>query len=157
MKRELIKLRLGTEKTLNDVIKPYRILFKDEGKFQGTVNSSEINEFVSKLVNWKSSEVRFIQSNLTEQKVNSLTNEDKRITLFYDAEVPINIMNSIMFLTQNNLPESTFNRLIIDWSSLSVENKITISFISSEKRTQFSADIPMDYESIPCSVHQPIK
>ena len=109
------QITLGTEKTLFDVIKPYRILYKDEGVFQGTISSSKIEEVLTNLAGWKSTNFKFIQSNLSEQNVNSLINEDKRITLFYDAEVPIKIMNSIMFLTQSELPEASFDRLIIDW------------------------------------------
>ncbi|KGR79855.1 hypothetical protein CD29_04840 [Ureibacillus manganicus DSM 26584] len=139
------QINLGTEKTLHDVVKPFRILYKDEGVFQGTVDSSKIDEVLINLAAWKSSEIKFIQGNLSEQKVNSLTNEDKRITLFYDAEVPIKIMNSILLLTQSDLPDASFNRLIIDWSNLSVENRITIYFVNSEKRTSYSTNIAVDY------------
>lgn len=138
------QINLGTEKTLYDVIKPFRILYKNEGEFRGTVNASRIDEVLSNLTGWKLSEVRFIQGNLTEQRVNSLTNEDQRITFFYDAEVPISIMNSVLFLTQHELPEDTFNRLIIDWSSLQLENRITINFVNSKKATHYSTSITVD-------------
>ncbi|MFY3792546.1 YycH family regulatory protein [Ureibacillus sp. MALMAid1270] len=138
---------LGTEKKLNDVIKPYRILFKDEGNFHGTVNSIEINSILSQLVGWKSSNVTFIQSHLTEQQINNLTNGDKRITFFYDTEVPLKILNSMLFLTQDELPEATFNRLIIDWSSLNSKNSIEMHFINSEVGTHYRADVLMESES----------
>lgn len=135
---------VGAEKTLNDVIKPYRILFKNDGEFYGTVDSIEINSILSILVGWKSSDITFIQSNLSEQYINDLTNGDKRITFFYESEVPLKILNSMLFLTQEELPEATFNRLIIDWSSLNIENSIKIHFVNSEIGTHYSTDVLME-------------
>ncbi|HWL25154.1 MAG TPA: two-component system activity regulator YycH [Ureibacillus sp.] len=139
------QISLGSEKNLYDLIKPYRILYKDEDIFRGTVKSSEIEDVLAKLAGWKSSEITYIQSNVTEQKMNSLSNGNQRITLFYDAEVPLSIMNSILFLTQFEVPQATFDRLIIDWSTVSVENKLTIHFVNSEKKTHYSAEVSIDY------------
>lgn len=141
---EVNQISIGSEKAMSDVIKPFRILYKDNGEFRGTIDSLRIEQVLSHLMGWKLSEVRFIQGNLTEQKVNSLTNEDQRITLFYDAEIPISIMNSVLFHTQHELPEATFNRLIIDWSSLQLENKLTIDFVNSKKGTHYSTAISVD-------------
>nr|WP_106782014.1 two-component system activity regulator YycH [Lysinibacillus timonensis] len=148
------QITVGPEKTINEVIKPYRILFSEENTLRGTLTSSEIDEIISKIANWNATEFKFVQSNLTEQKINNLINYDKRITLFYESEVPLSLMNSMMLLSGQTVPEISFNRLIIDWNNLSA-GSITIYFISNENDTLYSTEITMNEQQFLGTIIEP--
>ncbi|BDH63778.1 hypothetical protein MTP04_39080 [Lysinibacillus sp. PLM2] len=149
------QISVGTEKEIDDVIKPYRILFHEGENFFGTVTSTEIDEIMEKISNWKSSGFQFVQSNLTDEKLNNLLKNDKRITLFYESEVPLNVINSMMFFSEQEVPNISFNRLIIDWNKLSANNTITIYLASRENGTLYSTDIHVSKEEFVNSIVVP--
>ncbi len=151
------QIKLGTDKVLSDVVKPYRVIFSDDEGLRGTIGSEEIDELLSTLANWKSSEVGFIQGDLSSQMINNMINDNQQVTLFYDAEVPLSIFNTLHFLIQNEVPNASFNRLIIDWSNLSAENRITVNFVSTNNGTIYNTDFTINSNHFINTIIQPSK
>lgn len=80
------------------------------------------------MVNWKGSALTYVQSNFSNDKMNDFLRANNRITLFFSVEVPIKVFHSIVPLTQDDLPEISFNRLVIDWSKVTTNNAVTLYF-----------------------------
>ncbi|SOC08203.1 regulatory protein YycH of two-component signal transduction system YycFG [Ureibacillus xyleni] len=137
------QITVGEHKTLEKVIQPYRILLSNEQQFSGTISSTLIDNIMTTLSNVRATELNFIQSNLSNEKVNSMIGANNRITLFFAAEVPINTFKSIVEFTQSELPEISFSHLIIDWSKFNQSNTLQLLFVSEQNRTLYTTDIAL--------------
>ncbi|MFC5543026.1 MAG: two-component system activity regulator YycH [Bacilli bacterium] len=138
------QLMVGKKKNLQEVIKPYRILVRDRGEWKGTIGSTAINDLMDILPNWKGSELIPVQNNMSIKKMNDFIRMDQRITFFFSEEVPIKVFHSIVPFSQDDLPELTFNKLIMDWSKVDSEKVLTVYFLSGTHRTLYSTEIKMN-------------
>ena len=139
-------ITVGKKKEPHEVFKPYRILSHEKGSFLGTTATSAVDNVMEALVDLEATELRYIQSNLSEAKINNMIHADNQMTLFFSAEVPVNTFRSVLQFTQNELPEVTFSHLLIDWSSLHQANVLQLSFISEEEQTLYTTDIAISEE-----------
>lgn len=135
------QISIGEQKELYDVIKPYRLLVHENGSFSGTSASTVINDVMETISELNATELRFIQSNLTEERINSMIHSDKQLTLFFSAEVPVNTFRSVLEFSQKELPEISFSHLIIDYSNFSQSKTIQLLFVSEQNRTLYSSDV----------------
>lgn len=134
------QMMVGKQKNLHEVIKPYRILVRENGEWTGTVGSRAINEISEQMISWKGSDLVYIQNNMTDQKINEFLRMDNSMTLFYSEEIPLKVFHSIIPLTEDELPEVTFDRLVINWSNINT-NSITMYFLSETNRTLYSTEV----------------
>lgn len=139
------QITVDNKKEVQEVLKPYRILSHQDGSFLGTTSSAAINNVMDAIGDLDAMELKYIQGNLSEEKINSMIHSENRMTLFFPAEIPINTFRSVLKFNHNELPESGFSYLLIDWSNLEQTN-LEISFISKEEHTLYSTDIAFDEE-----------
>ena len=138
------QITVGAKKELQDVLIPYRILSHQNGSFLGTTSSAAINRVMNAIKDMDALELRYLQGNLSEEKINNMVHSENQMTLFFPAEVPINVFRSVMKFNQSELPEIAFSHLLIDWSNLEQTNTLEISFISKEKQTLYSTVVAFD-------------
>jgi regulatory protein YycH of two-component signal transduction system YycFG len=140
------QITVGEQKELHQVLKPYRLLVNENGNLSGTITDSVMDDLISTFSNLNASELRFVQSNLTEEKINSMIRTNHRMTLFFSTELPINTFRYILEFTQDELPEVTFNSLIIDWSKFNQTRALQLLFVSEENRTLYSTEVSLSDE-----------
>ena len=139
-------ITVGKKKEPHEVFKPYRILSHEKGSFLGTTANSAVDNVMKALVDLEATELRYIQSNLSEEKINNMIHADNQMTLFFPTEVPVNTFRSVLQFMQNELPEVAFSHLLIDWSSLHQANSLQLSFISEEEQTLYTTDVAISEE-----------
>ncbi|RKQ16455.1 hypothetical protein D8M03_09710 [Lysinibacillus endophyticus] len=137
------QITIGEHKSIEDVIQPYRILLSQDNQFSGTISSTLIDNVMTTLSKVRATELDFIQSNLSDVKINSMVGANNRITLFFQSEVPINIFKSILEFTQSDLPEISFSHLVIDWGKFNQTNTLQLLFVSEQNRTLYTTDIAL--------------
>lgn len=135
------KVKLGEEKELYDVIKPYRILSHDKNSLLGMVKSSHIDQVMKTLASLKAADLQRIQENLPEEYFNTIIHSKNHMTLFFAAEVPLATFGSILEFPQDEIMEGSFSHLVIDWNDLELTGKLRLNFLSEEKRTLFTANV----------------
>lgn len=151
------QLMVGKKKNLHEVIKPYRILVREQDEWKGTIGSETIDYFMEIMGNWKASELSLIQNNMSNKKINDFLRENNRMTLFFPEEVPIKVFHSIVPLSQDELPEMGFNRLVVDWSKVNANKMLTLYFWSESHHTLFSAEVKMTEDYFQTTVLQSLK
>ena len=132
------QITIGEKKDIQEIFKPYRILIHEDGGFLGSTAPTAIDNLMEAIKDLDATELRFIQSNLSEEKMNSMIHSEKQVTLFFSAEVPINAFRSVLQFTQTEIPEIAFSHILIDWSNLEETNTLQFSFISKEKQTLYT-------------------
>ncbi|WP_107841900.1 YycH family regulatory protein [Metasolibacillus meyeri] len=131
-------ITLGEQKVLNRVVKPYRLLFKAEEDFTGTVSSEVIDALMDEFSNMEANDLTLINHNLADDKLNEMLRAPNRMTLLFQADIPMPTFASILpFHDNKDIPETTFDRIIIDWSQLTVAGQLQFLFINADNRTLY--------------------
>ena len=131
------EILIGETKELQDVLKPYRALYYKDNQFYGTVSPQAINKIYSQLTPLHPRPLELINSNLTDVKINELLRMDNRLTLFFNEELPLQVFTDIFTINDKDVPEESFNRLIIDWSNVETKDQLQLLFLNTEKRLLF--------------------
>lgn len=128
------EVMIGEQKPLQDILKPYRLLFRQNEQFYGTVANDAIHNVYKSLSMWEIHETELIRSNLTDTEMNELLRMDNRLALFYNEAIPLQVFNGIVPFNEKALPDASFTRLILDWSNVPSTNKLQLLFLNTEKR-----------------------
>lgn len=149
------EIKIGEEKAWQNVFKPYRLVIHENGYWTGSNRSSIINEIMTNLSSWQASELTFMQSNISDAKINDMIRTNERMTLFFGAEVPVGVFGE-MFV-QNEMPKITFKYLILDWSKLASSQSLQIYFVSEENRTLYGANIAINESYFETTILKAVK
>ncbi len=128
------EIMIGDTKQLQDILKPYRLLYRQEDQFYGTVSNDVIQSVYDKLSTWDAHEVDLINSNLSDEQMNKMLRENNRLTLFFNEEVPLQVFSGILPFNEREVPDANFTRLIIDWSEVLSNNQLQLLFLNTKKR-----------------------
>lgn len=131
---QIDEVLVGEQKELKDVLKPYRLLFHDEGQFYGTVSTNVINQLYDHLMTLNTGDVDLINSNISDVKMNEMIRTNNRVTLFFNDEIPLHVFKDILPITDSDLPDGNFTRLIIDYANIDSKNQVQLLFLNTEKR-----------------------
>ncbi len=139
------QVSIGSKKAIEQVIKPYRILFRTDDKFTGSVSGTVIDSLMAMMPTMQAQNFTLINNNVSNEKINEMLRISERMTLFFPTEVPLPLFSSVLPFSED-LPETTFNRIIIDWSSLATTRQLQFLFISTENRTLYRSYVKVDEE-----------
>ncbi|MER2038175.1 MAG: two-component system activity regulator YycH [Solibacillus sp.] len=141
---QIDEVLVGEQKELKDVLKPYRLLFHDEGQFYGTVSTNVINQLYDHLMTLNTGDVDLINSNISDVKMNEMIRTNNRVTLFFNDEIPLHVFKDILPITDSDLPDGNFTRLIIDYANIDSKNQVQLLFLNTEKKILFGAVAELD-------------
>lgn len=139
---QVVAKKIGKYKEIDQILLPYRLIVSENDKLYGNVSYKKLNEIMSTMSSWKPKGLDFEKNNLTYDDINNFISENKHITLFYSAEVPIKVFQSILNFSDSDITNITFDRLIIDWGNLNDSN-IKINFINTKNKTLYSTKVPI--------------
>ncbi|KOY80001.1 hypothetical protein I6G82_19030 [Lysinibacillus macroides] len=139
-KTEGEEILIKPQKDIEDVIRPYKAIFRSEEEFTGTISNTAMKEIMQIFKGWHILDLAPINNSLSSNYINEIIRADKRMTVFFTGEVPFSAFNTIFQFTDKELPETTFNRMIIDWSNY--DNKeLTLYYISSNNQSLFRSHV----------------
>lgn len=121
-------------KQLQDVLKPYRLLYHQDNQFFGTMSPNVFNTIYKHLLSWEIDELELINNDLSDEKMNELLRTNNRATMFFNEEIPLQVFSNILTFDDNDLPQLSFTHLIIDWANLESNNQVQLLFLNTEKR-----------------------
>lgn len=141
---QIEEILIGETKELKNVLKPYRLLFRQDDQFYGTISPNALKTVYSHLTNLQTTEVDIINSNLSNAKMNEMLRMNNRLTLFFNEEIPLQVFSNIVSINDRELPETGFTRLIIDWSDTELTDRLQLLFLNTEDRIllRTHAEIP---------------
>ena len=90
--------------------------------------------------NWEIQTVELLNNQASDQQINDYIKAPNRITFFFPAEVPFKIYNNILTFSDYNLPNASFDRLIVEWSE-NTSDKMNLYFISTITKKVYMANI----------------
>ncbi|MER2029388.1 MAG: two-component system activity regulator YycH [Solibacillus sp.] len=141
---QIEEVLVGKPKDLQEVIKPYRLLYRQNEQFYGTVSSTPLKGLYSHLRSWQVYEMDLINSDLSDSKMNEMLRANNRITMFFNEEIPLRVFSNLLSFSDNEIPDVSFTRLIIDWSNVENSDQLQLLFLNTEERSLYRA-----YASVP--------
>ncbi|AVK86844.1 hypothetical protein C3943_26925 [Lysinibacillus sp. B2A1] len=128
------EILIGSQKRMEDIIRPYKAIYRFDEEFTGTASNGAMKDIMKAFQGWNVLDIVPINNNLTANYVNEMIRTNNRMTVFFTGEIPYSAFSSIFQFTDKEIPETTFNRMIIDWTNYG-SKELQVFFISSNNKT----------------------
>ena len=128
------EILIGSQKRMEDIIRPYKAIYRFDEEFTGTASNGVMKDIMKAFQGWNILDLVPINNNLTANYVNEMIRTNNRMTIFFTGELPYSAFSSIFQFSDKEIPETTFNRMIIDWTNYG-NKELQIFFISSNNKT----------------------
>lgn len=115
-KSETEEVSIGVKKEIVEALQPYKAIFRKGNEWKGTTSAVALENIMDSMKNWEASNLLQVNTNVSAQNINEMIQGNNRVTLFFTGDIPFQTFNSALPFTDVNLPEVTFNRMIIDWN-----------------------------------------
>ena len=135
----------GTQvkKPISDIVQPYKWVFKiDQDKIYGTTDTLKIEPVLEEMMNWKAFGLTMVNQEVSPEELNQLLTKGNQYTLYYPGEVPISVYRDVLEIEDKDLPESLFDRLIVNWNP--DDSLPEIHFVNTVSRTHYKAKVKME-------------
>ncbi|QFG01014.1 hypothetical protein PB01_20690 [Psychrobacillus glaciei] len=126
----IVDISIAEKKRIEDLVMPYRILYSRGETLTGSETPLNIEKVFNSMKTWEPQSLEPVNTKASLQQINDFITTSNRVTFFYPTEVPIKIFGSIFSFADHNLPDISFNRLVIDWNGPS-EDELVFYFIST--------------------------
>ncbi|MEI4771007.1 two-component system activity regulator YycH [Psychrobacillus sp. FJAT-51614] len=148
----IVDIAIAEKKKMEDVVKPYRLLYSHEDKLTGSTSPLILEKVFSSMKTWELQTVEPLKNKISFQQINEYIRTPNRLTFFYPAEVPIKTFSKILSFDDRNLPDASFNRLVIDWNKTpdeevhlylinTIKQKVYTTHVDKVDKETFSANI----------------
>lgn len=143
--------KIGNPIKVEESLLPYRIISSENDKLVGDVTNKDLTKVLDAITSWKATGLDFEKNSLVNDDINQLITKNHHITLFYSAEVPIRVFQSILPFSESEITNISFNRLIIDWSNVK-EGHLKINFVNTNNKTLYSTKVSISESEFQNSV-----
>ncbi|MEB2280523.1 YycH family regulatory protein [Lysinibacillus xylanilyticus] len=137
------EILIGPQKKPEDVIRPYKAIYRFDKEFTGTVSNGAMVDIMDAFHGWNILDLMPIDTNLKADSVNNMIRSNNCMTVFFPGEIPYSAFNTIFQFADKELPETTFNRMIIDWSNYS-SKYLQVFFISGNNELLMRSRVSLE-------------
>lgn len=125
-----VEMDLGVSKTVEQVIKPHKVLYHSADETTGTIEQQKIDLLLNTMKKWEINEIVEVQEGASPALLANFMHDSNRSVLYYPAPVPFPVLGSIIQIRDEGLLEASFDRLVIVWEEPDQPN-FTLYFINS--------------------------
>ncbi|MEK5040647.1 YycH family regulatory protein [Sporosarcina sp. FSL K6-3457] len=139
-----VDISIAKSVEIAEIIKPYKIIFNYKEQLTGTLNPTDIDYVMNELKRWRISELTLMDNNFDEEKLDELMRKPNQFTLYFHGEVPLPVYSTVLNIegVKMDVPETSFDRLVVDWNPAGVSMKI--NFVSRANHVLYSAKVKVD-------------
>lgn len=137
-----VDISIAEKQDLSAIIKPYKILFNFEEDLRGTVNPDKINQLLNRVKTWSISNLSLEDQNFDEENMAEFMRKKNQFTFFFHGEVPLPVYDNILNIKGSDLPEISFNRIVVEWNSSGVATDV--HFISETNHLRYKAKVKLN-------------
>ncbi|WP_432362715.1 YycH family regulatory protein [Sporosarcina sp. UB5] len=111
-----VDISIGERKQVQDIIKPYKFIIKYDDDLKGTTDENIIDEVMRELDTWKVPQLEYIQDEMNKEQMKKFFEQPNQFTLYFQGDVPLAVFDEILPIDESNLPEFSFDRLVVRWN-----------------------------------------
>ncbi len=146
-KAPAMDISIAESQRLNDVLKPYKMVFSFEDEMTGTSSSTQVDYILDVMKDWEFRELTMINNNLSVEALNDISNTPNRFTIFYPSDIPFPVFDNVWPFSNTNVKETGFDRIIVDWN-FTDDGELTVYFPSSSTNLLYTAKARIGNQNI---------
>ncbi|MDN3499438.1 two-component system activity regulator YycH [Microbacterium sp. APC 3898] len=128
-------------KNTEEVVRPVKVLFHSEETVTGTDEQSSIEAILDAVQLWEIRDIRLVQEEATPDAVESYMHSSERAVIYYPGPIPFPVFDSITNIADVAIPESSFNRIVIEWEA-PANDQPALYFINTVSGRIYKATVP---------------
>ncbi|WP_186671917.1 YycH family regulatory protein [Sporosarcina sp. BP05] len=145
-----VDISIGGKKKIDEIIKPYKVLFNFDDVLKGTTDSDKIDRIMDKITDWKIADITPVDENFTTEDISTFLRKPNRFTVFFQSEIPLSVYDSVLTIEEPT-PEISFNQIVVEWKP--DNNAMTVYFVSKVNKKLYSGKVKAeDYQSLDNSI-----
>lgn len=137
-KQPTVDITIGAQKRVEEVVKPYKLIFNFEDGMRGTENSLVIDRVFESMKQLTIEELTLSRKKISVEDINDTLRKPNQFTFFYPAGVPFKVLDTILTIEDSNIPEESFTKMTVNWSKIE-ENGLQLSFINDQENLEYFA------------------
>lgn len=136
------EISIGERIHMKDIFTSYRSLYRINDEFKASVSTSYMENAINYLEKNHATDLTLVNNDMSAAEMNELMRINNRMMLFFGSEIPLRSFIDILQFENDDLPEMSFNRIIIDWNELSKDRKVTLLLLNTNNGTLYRTAIP---------------
>lgn len=131
---------IGENRRVEEVVRPHKALFHYSDTVTGTTERADIDRLLQSVDGWQVQDLTLVEEEASPTTMSAYLQDSNRVVLYYNGGIPFSIYDTVMEITDSAIPESSFDRLIIEWGTIESE-KFVLHFINSQTGRIYKAFI----------------
>jgi regulatory protein YycH of two-component signal transduction system YycFG len=111
---EAFEVSIGKERKKLELIKPYKVFYNHGNKISGSQDGDEIEKVLFEMSSWRLVDTKDVSNQYSYSEVEELIHSPGKINLVFPDNIPLSLYKKIIKFDENNLPKTSFNRVVID-------------------------------------------
>nr|WP_255551276.1 two-component system activity regulator YycH [Sporosarcina sp. E16_8] len=145
-----VDISIGNKKKVDEIIKPYKVVFNFDDELKGTTDSDKINRIMDEITEWEIADFVPVNDNFDAEERSKLLRTSNQFTLHFQSEIPLTVYDGVLSI-EKPTPEISFNQIMVEWKP--DNTAMTVYFISKANQKLYSAKMKAgDYQSFYGSV-----
>lgn len=133
---------IAKQLSIRELVKPYKLIVHSDTALKGTTEEKEIDVFLYEMSHWRVTEFSKSPQEMNQKKFNDFLSEPNRMTLFFQGNIPLPIYDVLLNIEEPNLPEATFDRIVVEWNA--TENNFKVHFINHATGDHYQGKVMTD-------------
>ncbi|TWT27025.1 YycH family regulatory protein [Planomicrobium sp. CPCC 101110] len=125
-----VDVSIGDKRTVEQVVRPTKVLYHQEDKVTGTTNRKGIDPLLTSMKLWQIHDVTEKEKKASANTLQSYMHQPNRVILYYPGSVPLPVFDAMVNITDETIPEASFDRVVIEMATIE-QTQIKIYFINS--------------------------
>ncbi len=139
---QTVDISIAEKKTIDEIIKPYKVLANLKNQVLGSVDPEKISRILGEMNMWSLTDLQLVSQDVDKLDMAKILRQPSQMTLYFPGEVPMLVYDNVLLLDDINIPEATFNRLVIDWSQSTQSPVIHLLSEASGLHYQAQVELP---------------
>ncbi|ARF17488.1 YycH family regulatory protein [Sporosarcina ureae] len=112
---QTVDISISEKKAIDEIIKPYKMITILKEQVLGSTDTEKIDKILTEMNTWDLSDLHLVSQDMNKFDIAKLLRQPSQMTFYFTGEVPILVYDNVLLVDDVNIPEATFNRLVIDW------------------------------------------
>ncbi|PID13970.1 hypothetical protein CSV63_15200 [Sporosarcina sp. P34] len=113
---QTVDISISEKKTIDEIIKPYKVITNLKDQILGSTDAEKIDRILKEMNTWDLSNLQLVRQDMNKFNIAQTLRQPSQMALYFTGEVPMLVYDNVLPVDDVNIPEATFNRLVIDWS-----------------------------------------
>ncbi|ARF14315.1 YycH family regulatory protein [Sporosarcina ureae] len=112
---QTVDISISEKKAIDEIIKPYKIITNLKDQVLGSTDTEKVDRILTEMNTWDLSDLHLVSQDMNKFDIAKILRQPSQMTFYFTGEVPMLVYDNVLLVDDVNIPEATFNRLVIDW------------------------------------------